>query len=157
MSINIRAKVLINSKDGGTKLVSISIDEKTYRGVKAQSDSDQIKYFTDFYHDFEDEKTFRRRTSPLGDSQEGDDENTFVFPDPSLTPSEYVNAKENCLRLREAIIRLKKKQQEVIIDTFILGMHQRAIAKKMGISQSCVSKIERGALAKLKVFLKCKD
>jgi RNA polymerase sigma factor (sigma-70 family) len=152
MSINIRAKVLINSKDGGTKLVSISIDEKIYRGVKAQSDSDQIKYFTDFYHDFEDEKTFRRRTSPLGDSQE-DDESAFIFPDPSLTPSEYVNAKENCLRLREAVEKLEKQQREVIIDLFVLGMRQREVAKKLGISQQAVSKVKMKALAKLKVKL----
>jgi RNA polymerase sigma factor (sigma-70 family) len=152
MSINIRAKVLINSKDGGTKLVSISIDEKTYRGVKAQSDSDQIKYFTDFYYDFEDEKTFRRRTSPLGDSQE-DDESAFIFPDPSLTPSEYVNAKENCLRLREAVAKLEKQQREVIIDLFVLGMRQREVAKKLGISQQAVSKVKKKALAKLKAKL----
>jgi RNA polymerase sigma factor (sigma-70 family) len=152
MSINIRAKVLINSKDGGTKLVSISIDEKIYRGVKAQSDSDQIKYFTDFYHDFEDEKTFRRRTSPLGDSQE-DDESAFIFPDPSLTPSEYVNAKENCLRLREAVDKLEKQQREVIIDLFVLGMRQREVAKKLGISQQAVSKVKMKALAKLKAKL----
>jgi RNA polymerase sporulation-specific sigma factor len=57
------------------------------------------------------------------------------------------------LALREAMSKLDKREQEIITRRFFLDETQSAIAEFLGVSQVQVSRIEKGALQKLKKVL----
>jgi RNA polymerase sporulation-specific sigma factor len=57
------------------------------------------------------------------------------------------------LALREAMGKLEKREQEIITRRFFLDQTQSSIAEVLGVSQVQVSRIEKGALLKLKKVL----
>lgn len=57
------------------------------------------------------------------------------------------------LALREALAKLDKREREVILRRFFKDETQTAIAYDLGVSQVQISRIEKGALSKLKNIL----
>lgn len=87
-----------------------------------------------------------------------------VYNDGSSSESLYVmdqlkddkNTDENWLEdiaIREALKRLKGREREIINMRFFSGKTQMEIAEEIGISQAQVSRLEKGALAKIRKFL----
>ena len=56
--------------------------------------------------------------------------------------------------LKEAFIGVNSRDQEILYLKFYSGLSQTAIAQRLGISQMHVSRLQRNALAKLKVRLR---
>ena len=55
--------------------------------------------------------------------------------------------------LKEAIVAVDPREQEILYLKFYSGLSQSAIAQRLGISQMHVSRLQRNALAKLKLHL----
>ena len=48
--------------------------------------------------------------------------------------------------MRRALLKIKEKEKDVLIDRFIVGKTQTEIASELGISQAQVSRIEKSAI-----------
>lgn len=57
------------------------------------------------------------------------------------------------ISLKEALKRLGERERSILIMRFYKGKTQMEIAEQIGISQAQVSRLEKGALAKVKRFL----
>ena len=82
-----------------------------------------------------------------------------VLKERNTETTEEILIKENIIQLKQYIDVLNKREKAVIIDRYGLlnndELTQKEIAKKMGISRSYVSRIEKRALIKmLREFLK---
>ena len=62
--------------------------------------------------------------------------------------------KELLLTLKKAILGLKKREQIVLEDRYVMGHTQEEIAASLNISQAQVSRIEKSAISTLKRILK---
>ena len=62
--------------------------------------------------------------------------------------------KELLLTLKKAILGLKKREQIVLEDRYVMGHTQEEIAASLNISQAQVSRIEKSAISTLRRILK---
>lgn len=62
--------------------------------------------------------------------------------------------KELLLTLKKAILSLKKREQLVIADRYVMGRTQEEIAASLNISQAQVSRIEKNAISTLQRIIK---
>ncbi len=62
--------------------------------------------------------------------------------------------KDVYLSLKKALLKLKKREQEVLLQRYIIGKTQVELAKLYDISQAQVSRIEKTAIANMKRMLK---
>ena len=99
----------------------------------------------------------------IGYDKDGNEINLIdVIEDKSNDIADTIHMKNNIDLLKKYISLLNKREQEIIIKRYGLNNEeeytQKEIAKKMGISRSYVSRIEKRALTKiLKEFLKSKN
>ena len=99
----------------------------------------------------------------IGYDKDGNEINLIdVIEDKSNDIADTIHLKSNIDLLKNYISTLNKREQEIIIKRYGLNNEkectQKEIAKKMGISRSYVSRIEKRALTKiLKDFLKSKN
>ncbi|REK71258.1 sigma-70 family RNA polymerase sigma factor [Paenibacillus paeoniae] len=67
--------------------------------------------------------------------------------------SDGFQALEGRMDLREAFGRLKEQEQRVLTLVYTNGLSQRDVAEQLGVSQMSVSRIQRRAIDRLKIFL----
>ena len=99
---------------------------------------------------------------PIGYDKEGNEISVIdVLKTPSPDFVEEIDKKDNIGLLKKYLSVLTPREKKIITDRYGLGdrneLTQKMIAKKMGISRSYVSRIEKRALTKmLKEFIKNK-
>ena len=62
--------------------------------------------------------------------------------------------KDMLISLRKALLKLKKREKDILLERFIVGKTQMEIADNLGISQAQVSRLEKSALLNLKKQIK---
>ncbi len=62
--------------------------------------------------------------------------------------------KDMLISLRKALLKLKQREKDVLIERFIIGKTQMEIAGLMGISQAQVSRIEKSAIESMRRLIK---
>ena len=97
--------------------------------------------------------------SPIGEDKEGNEIILYdIIEDPTPTPTTKLLKEEYYDKIHEALNLLTDRELDIISRRFGLNNKpietQREIAKKMKISRSYVSRIEKRALTKLYLYLK---
>ena len=89
----------------------------------------------------------------LFDSVYGDGEDTVYVIDKLADESESDEVWVENISLREAMKRLSPKEMGIIDRRFYKGKTQMEIAAEIGISQAQVSRLEKGAIEKLRKYM----
>lgn len=80
-------------------------------------------------------------------------ETIYLF-DQIENKNESSNNWNDKLLLENALSKLKKKEQYILMQRFLLGMTQMEISEELGISQAQVSRIEKNAINNVKKLVK---
>ncbi len=89
----------------------------------------------------------------LFDSVYGDGEDTVYVIDKLADESETDEAWVENISLKEAMKKLSPREMNIIERRFYKGRTQMEIAEEIGISQAQVSRLEKGAIDKLRRFM----
>ncbi len=79
---------------------------------------------------------------------------TIYLVDQIENKKESSNNWDNKILLESAINKLKKKEQFILLQRFIMGRTQMEISDELGISQAQVSRIEKNAINNVKKLIK---
>ncbi|MBQ4324410.1 MAG: RNA polymerase sporulation sigma factor SigG [Clostridia bacterium] len=86
----------------------------------------------------------------LYDAVYSDGEDSVYVIDQLADPDETEEAWVESMSLRQSISRLGQREQHIIRERFWRGKTQMEIAEEIGISQAQVSRLEKGAIEKMK-------
>lgn len=89
----------------------------------------------------------------LFDSVYGDGEDTVYVIDKLADESESDDVWVENISLREALKKLSEREMNIVERRFYKGKTQMEIADEIGISQAQVSRIEKGAIEKLRRYM----
>ena len=89
----------------------------------------------------------------LFDSVYGDGEDTVYVIDKLADESESDDVWVENISLREALKKLSAREMDIVERRFYKGRTQMEIAAEIGISQAQVSRIEKGAIEKLRKYM----
>ena len=89
----------------------------------------------------------------LFDSVYGDGEDGVYIIDKLADESESDEAWVENISLREAMKKLSPREMSIVERRFYKGRTQMEIAEEIGISQAQVSRLEKGAIDKLRKFM----
>jgi RNA polymerase sporulation-specific sigma factor len=89
----------------------------------------------------------------LFDSVYGDGEDTVYVIDKLADESESDDVWVENISLREALKKLSAREMDIVERRFYKGRTQMEIASEIGISQAQVSRIEKGAIEKLRKYM----
>lgn len=122
-------KVTIRRKNKNLIKADLPLDEGFYKAIKTLSKEEQIKYFTNEYHDYQKQRDTKRRHDSISIDQE-DPELGFVhqIPDDSLNPADYRLQKERDEFLANAISNLKPQQRKIVKSIYYDGKSQKEVA-----------------------------
>ena len=73
--------------------------------------------------------------------------------DQLASPKDNNNKKDELISLKEALLKLKEREKEVLIKRYIIGKTQMELALEYNISQAQVSRIEKSAVERVKKFI----
>ena len=62
--------------------------------------------------------------------------------------------KDMLISLRRALLKIKKREKNILLERFIIGKTQMEIAEDLGISQAQVSRIEKNAIENVRKLIK---
>jgi len=62
--------------------------------------------------------------------------------------------RDTLILLKKSLLKLKEREQNVLVERYIIGKTQMEIAEKLNISQAQVSRIEKGAIRNMKRMMK---
>ncbi len=79
---------------------------------------------------------------------------TIYLLDQIADTKELNKDKDMLISLRKALLKIKKKEKDILIDRFIIGKTQMEIASNLGISQAQVSRIEKTAINNVRKLIK---
>ena len=89
----------------------------------------------------------------LFDSVYGDGEDTVYIIDKLADEEESDEAWIESISLREAMKKLSEREMNIVERRFYKGRTQMEIAEEIGISQAQVSRLEKGAIEKLRRYM----
>lgn len=89
----------------------------------------------------------------LFDSVYGDGEDKMFVIDKLADESDSEEAWVENMSLRDALTRLNEREKNIVRLRFYKGKTQMEIAEEIGISQAQVSRLEKGAIDKLRKFM----
>ncbi len=89
----------------------------------------------------------------LFDSAYGDGEDTVYIIDKLADENESDEAWIESISLREAMKKLSEREMGIVERRFYKGRTQMEIAEEIGISQAQVSRLEKGAIEKLRRYM----
>jgi RNA polymerase sporulation-specific sigma factor len=89
----------------------------------------------------------------LFDSVYGDGEDTVYVIDKLADENESDESWVESISLREAMKKLSPREKNIIVRRFYKGRTQMEIAAEIGISQAQVSRLEKGAIDKLRKYM----
>ncbi len=61
--------------------------------------------------------------------------------------------KDMLIAMREALVKIKKREKDILIGRYIIGKTQNEIADELGVSQAQVSRIEKSAIKSMKKLM----
>lgn len=61
--------------------------------------------------------------------------------------------KDTLISLRRALLKIKKREKDILLERFIIGKTQMEIAEELGISQAQVSRIEKSAIENVRKLI----
>lgn len=64
------------------------------------------------------------------------------------------NDKDMLISLRRALLKIKKREKDILLERFIIGKTQMEIAENLGISQAQVSRIEKNAIENVRKLIR---
>ena len=79
---------------------------------------------------------------------------TIYLSDQIKDNKDYNTDKDMLISMRRALLKIKEKEKDVLIDRFIVGKTQTEIASELGISQAQVSRIEKSAINNVRRMIK---
>ena len=79
---------------------------------------------------------------------------TIYLSDQLKDDKDYNTDKDMLISMHKALLKIKEKEKEVLVDRFIIGKTQTEIAKELGISQAQVSRIEKSAINNVRRLIK---
>lgn len=139
--------------NGNIIKVRFPLDKKTYEIFKTQDEDHQLLYFSLYYRDYKKEQRYWRRVGHYIEDVDDNDDGSFLIPDASLRPNEYVTALEKSEIIQASISKLSKKQRRVVIGIYSSGKNTVQLAKELGVSKAAIGQMRRRSLTKLKELL----
>ena len=58
------------------------------------------------------------------------------------------------ISLRRALLKIKEREKDILLQRFMIGKTQMEIAEEMGISQAQVSRLEKSAIVNVRKLIK---
>ena len=58
------------------------------------------------------------------------------------------------ISLRRALLKIKEREKDILLQRFMIGKTQMEIADEMGISQAQVSRLEKSAIINVRKLIK---
>ena len=152
-------------RDNTSIRVSRSIKDLAYKIIKYQDEfltingilpsNEQIaKYFN--IEEYEISYAIDALKDPMSIYEPiyNDGGDTIYLSDQIKDNKDYNTDKDMLISMRKALLKIKEKEKDVLIDRFIVGKTQTEIASELGISQAQVSRLEKNAIKTLKKTLR---
>lgn len=79
---------------------------------------------------------------------------TIYLADQIADTKDFNSDKDMLISLRRALLKIKKREKDILISRFIVGKTQMEIADALGISQAQVSRIEKSAIESVRKLIK---
>ncbi|MEG0794535.1 MAG: sigma-70 family RNA polymerase sigma factor [Bacilli bacterium] len=79
---------------------------------------------------------------------------TIYLFDQIADVKETNNDKDMLISLRKALLKVKNREREILVERFIVGKTQMEIAERLKISQAQVSRIEKNAILNVRRLIK---
>ncbi len=79
---------------------------------------------------------------------------TIYLFDQLADTKEKNNDKDMIISLRRALLKIKEREKNILLERFIVGKTQMEIADELGISQAQVSRIEKSAIDNVRKLIK---
>ena len=64
------------------------------------------------------------------------------------------NDKDMIISLRRALLKIKEREKNILLQRFMIGKTQMEIADELGISQAQVSRLEKSAIENVRKLIK---
>lgn len=152
-------------RDNTSIRVSRSIKDLAYKIIKYQDEfltingilpsNEQIaKYFN--IEEYEISYAIDALKDPMSIYEPiyNDGGDTIYLSDQIKDNKDYNIDKDMLISMRRALLKIKEKEKDVLIDRFIVGKTQTEIASELGISQAQVSRIEKSAINNVRRMIK---
>ena len=152
-------------RDNTSIRVSRSIKDLAYKIIKYQDEfltingilpsNEQIaKYFN--IEEYEISYAIDALKDPMSIYEPiyNDGGDTIYLSDQIKDNKDYNTDKDMLISMRKALLKIKEKEKDVLIDRFIVGKTQTEIASELGISQAQVSRIEKSAINNVRRMIK---
>lgn len=152
-------------RDNTSIRVSRSIKDLAYKIIKYQDEflaingilpsNEQIaKYFN--IEEYEISYAIDALKDPMSIYEPiyNDGGDTIYLSDQIKDNKDYNTDKDMLISMRRALLKIKEKEKDVLIDRFIVGKTQTEIASELGISQAQVSRIEKSAINNVRRMIK---
>ena len=152
-------------RDNTSIRVSRSIKDLAYKIIKYQDEfltingilpsNEQIaKYFN--IEEYEISYAIDALKDPMSIYEPiyNDGGDTIYLSDQIKDNKDYNTDKDMLISMRRALLKIKEKEKDVVIDRFIVGKTQTEIASELGISQAQVSRIEKSAINNVRRMIK---
>ena len=151
-------------RDNNAVRVSRGMRDLAYRALQAKEEISRSEQRDATLHEIAERLGVNERTvgsaleaivEPISlfDSVYGDGEDTMYVIDKLADEDETDDIWIENISLKEAIKRLSPREMNIIERRFYKGRTQMEIAEEIGISQAQVSRLEKGALDKLRRFM----
>lgn len=79
---------------------------------------------------------------------------TIYLSDQIKDDKDYNTDRDMLISMHRALLKIKEKEKDVLVDRFIVGKTQTEIADELGISQAQVSRIEKSAINNVRRLIK---
>ena len=79
---------------------------------------------------------------------------TIYLSDQIKDDKDYNTDRDMLISMHKALLKIKEKEKDVLVDRFIVGKTQTEIADELGISQAQVSRIEKSAINNVRRLIK---
>ena len=79
---------------------------------------------------------------------------TIYLADQIADKKDINNDKDALISLRRALLKIKKREKDILLARFIVGKTQTEIARELNISQAQVSRIEKNAIENVRKLIK---
>ena len=150
---NTQMRVSRSIKDLAYKIIKFKDDYFKEYGVEAPSSKITEALGIDEYKIAFALDALREPTSIFEPIYNDGGDTIYLF-DQIADVKEKNSDKDMLISLRKALLKLKKREKDILLERFIVGKTQMEIAHNLGISQAQVSRLEKSALLNLKKQIK---
>lgn len=150
---NTALRVSRSTKDLAYQIIKFKDDYLMNNGIEASTeiisknlgiDEYQIAYALDALKD----------PSSIFEPIYNDGGDTIYLADQIADLKDKNSDKDALISLRKALLKIKKREKDILLARFIVGKTQTEIARELNISQAQVSRIEKNAIANVRKLIK---